>query len=201
MLTETSAFPVAAVIRSLLGWGIKYVSCSILTLLLLLCFAALMFAQVALWGPDIWWMRYLLPLLPDSLTTHSAGTLHSNDLGALFTRVFTVLSLALTAIALVWRWFRQWRGGARIFAVSMTTVVAPLAKHVAIHGRRRMLVGLAAVSAVFAFAFLAIPHARMAAGSSHAGMLWVFAVLYVFALVLTVLYVSLGIVADWVLDA
>ena len=203
MVIESSAFPIFAVIRNLFGWGIEYVSCGMLTLVLLLCFAALVFAQVATGGPQVWWLRYLLPLLPTgALAASGSRAMHAGDLGALLTHAFTVLSLALTALALLWRGFRRWRSGGNVggLPMSLSAGLAPVAKHVVIHGRRRILVGLAAVSAVFAFAFLAIPHARMAAGSSHAELAVVFAVFYVFALVLTALYIGFGIVADLVLD-
>lgn len=203
MVIESSAFPIFAVIRSLLGCGIKYMSCSMLTLVLFMCFTALLFAQVAIWGPQVSWMGYLLPVLPpDTLSTSGSPPMHARDLGAFLTRAFTVLSLALTALALLWRWFRQWRRCEEVdgLPMSISAGLAPVVKHVAIHAGRRMLVGLVAVSAVFVLAFAAIPRARMAASFSHAYMLWVFVVMYVFALVLTVLYLGMGIAADLVLD-
>lgn len=205
MNTVSNQFPVGIVVRNLLGWGIKYVSCGMLTFVLLLCFAALVFAQIALSGPDVWWLAYLFKFLPHDMLKSGTTELHTDDISALLTRFYWTLSLGLTALAAVWRLFKRIRSGAPLASVPASVAgglaLKPVAKHIRIHAGRRFLFGLGIVSAIFACAFIAIPHARMAAGASHADMVPVFIVFYILALVLTAAYIGLGIAADCILDA
>src|SRR5690348_228808 len=118
--------------------------------------------------------------------------------------VWMGLSLVLTALSAVWRLIKRLRSGAPLAGVPVSMAdgltLKPATQHVRIHPKRRFLLGLGIVSAIFAAAFVAIPHARMAAGSSHADMVGVFIAFYVIALVLTAAYVGVGIVADKLLD-
>jgi len=204
MNTVSNAFPVATVVRNLLGWGIKYVSCGMLTFVLLMCFGALVFAYVALWGSDVSWLAPIFKLLPQDMAKSGTHELHTDDISGFLTRFWLGLSLVLTALSALWRLFKRVRSGAKIVSmpVSITDGLSlkPAAQHVRIHAKRRFLLGLGMVSAIFAAAFAAIPHARMAAGSSHVDMVFVFVVLYAFALVMTAAYIGLGIAADMVLD-
>jgi len=202
MNTVSNPFPVGTIIRNLLGWGIKYVSCGMLTFVLLLCFAALVFAQIALWGSDVGWLAYLFKFLPPDMLKSGTHELHTDDISAFLVHSWLVLSLVLTALAAVWRWVKRLRSGAPILSmpVSITGGPKPVAQHVRIHAGWRFLLGLGLVSAIFACAFVAIPHARMAAGSTHGDMVLVFIVFYVLALVLTTAYVGVGIIADKILD-
>jgi hypothetical protein len=204
MNTVSNAFPVGTVIRNLLGWGIKYVSCGMLTFVLLLCFGALVFVQVALWGSDISWLAPVFKYLPADMQKSGSHELHTDDISAFLMHAWLGISLVLTALSAVWRLIRRVRSGAPLagapVSVAEGLTLKPAAQHVCIHAKRRFLLGLGLVSAIFAAAFIAIPHARMAAGSTHAGMVGVFVVLYVFALVTTAAYIGLGIAADMVLD-
>lgn len=204
MNTVSNPFPVGTIVRNLLGWGIKYVSCGMLTFVLLLCFAALVFAQIAMWGSDVSWLAPLFKFLPSDMAKSGSHELHTDDISALLTRFYWTLSLGLTALAAAWRLFKRIRSGAPLVSLPVSVAgglaLKPVAKRIRIHAGRRFLFGLGIVSAIFACAFIAIPHARMAAGSSHADMVFVFVVLYVFALVMTTAYIGLGIAADMVLD-
>lgn len=204
MNTVSNAFPVATVVRNLLGWGIKYVSCGMLTFVLLMCFGALVFVQVALWGSDISWLTPVLKFLPQDVLKSGTHELHTNDISSILTRFWLGFSLVLTALSAVWRLIKRVRSGTPLASVPASVAdsltLKPAAQHVRIHATRRFLLGLGVVSAIFAAAFIAIPHARMAAGSSHADMVFVFVVLYIFALVTTAAYIGLGIAADMVLD-
>jgi hypothetical protein len=204
MNTVSNAFPVGMIVRSLLGWGIKYVSCGMLTFVLLMCFGALVFVQVAVWGSDISWLAPLFKFLPPDMTKSGTHELHTEDISGFLTRVWLGLSLVLTALSAVWRLIKRVRSGAPLASVPVSVAdglsLKPPAQHVRIHAKRRFLLGLGVVSAIFAAAFIAIPHARMAAGSSHGDMVFVFVVLYVFALVMTAAYIGLGIAADMILD-
>ena len=204
MDTVSNPFPVGTIIRNLLGWGIKYVSCGMLTFVLLMCFAALVFVQIALWGSDVWWLEYLFKFVPQDMLKSGTHELHTDDISAFLTRFWLGLSLVLTALSAVWRLFKRTRSGAPLASAPVSIAnglnLKPAAQHVRIHAKRRFLLGLGLVSAIFACAIIAIPHARMAAGSSHADMVFVFVVLYIFALVMTAAYVGLGIAADKILD-
>jgi hypothetical protein len=204
MNTVSNPFPVGIIVRNLLGWGIKYLSCGMLTFVLLLCFAALVFAQIALWGSDISWLAPVFKFLPADMTTSGTHKLHTDDISAFLMHFWLGLSLVLTALSAVWRLFKRWRSGAPFASVPVSMAeglnVKPAAQHMRIHVKRRFLLGLGLVSAIFACAFAAIPHARMAAGSTHGDMVFVFIVFYVLALVLTTAYVGIGIMADKILD-
>lgn len=204
MNTVSNAFPVGTIIRNLLGWGIKYISCGMLTFVLLMCFGALVFTYVALWGSDISWLAPVFKFLPQGLSRSGTHELHTDDISTFLTRFWLALSLVLTALSAVWRLVRRVRSGAPLASVPVSMAeglnLNPAAQHVRIHAKRRFLLGLGVVSAIFACAFIAIPHARMAAGSSHADMVPVFIALYVFALVMTAAYIGLGIAADMILD-
>lgn len=204
MNTVSNAFPVGIIVRNLLGWGIKYVSCGMLTIVLLLCFAALVFVQVAVWGSDVSWLAPLFRFLPADMQQGGTHELHAGDISAFLMHLWMGLSLVLTALAAVWRLTKRVRSGAPLVGAPVSIAdglsLKPATQHVRIHAKRRFLVGLGLVSAIFACAFAAIPHARMAAGSSHADMVGVFVAFYVFALVLTAAYVGIGIVADKILD-
>jgi hypothetical protein len=204
MNTVSKSFPIGTILRNLLGWGIKYVSCGMLTFVLLMCFGALVFVQVAVWGSDISWLARLLKFLPPDMARSGTHELHTDDISTFLTRFWLGLSLVLTALSAVWRLIKRVRSGAPLMGVPVSMSeglsVKPTAQHLRIHAKRRFLLGLGLVSAIFAAAFIAIPHARMAAGSSHADMVFVFVVLYVFALATTAAYIGLGIAADMVLD-
>ena len=204
MNTVSNPFPVGMIVRNLLGWGIKYVSCGMLTLVLLLCFGALVFVQVALWGSDISWLAPVFKFLPADMQKSGTHELHTEDIRAFLMHVWLSLSLVLTAMAALWRLIRRVRSGAPPASVPVSVadglnLKAP-AQHARIHAKRRFLLGLGVVSAIFAAAFIAIPHARMAAGSTHGDMVFVFIVFYVLALVLTAAHVGVGIMADKILD-
>jgi hypothetical protein len=175
-----------------------------LTFVLLMCFGALVFVQVAVWGSDISWLAPLFKFLPPDMAKSGTHELHTEDISGFLTRVWLGLSLVLTALAAVWRLIKRVRSGAPLVSVPVSIAdglnLKPAGQHVRIHAKRRFLLGLGLVSAIFAAAFIAIPHARMAAGSSHADMVFVFVVLYVFALVMTAAYIGLGIAADMILD-
>lgn len=204
MNTVPNAFPVATIVRNLLGWGIKYVSCGMLTFVLLMCFGALVFVQIALWGSDVSWLAPLFKFLPPDMAKSGTHELHTDDISAFLTRFWLGLSLVLTALSALWRLFKRVRSGAPLASAPASIAdglnLKPAAQHVRIHAKRRFLLGLGMVSAIFAAAFIAIPHARMAAGSSHADMVFVFVALYIFALVMTAAYIGLGIAADLILD-
>lgn len=204
MNTVSNAFPVGIILRNLLGWGIKYVSCGMLTFVLLMCFGALVFVQVALWGSDVSWLAPLFKFLPPDMANSGSHELHTDDISAFLTRFWLGLSLVLTALSAVWRLIKRVRSSAPPASVALSMAdglsLKPATQHVRIHAKRRFLPGLGVVSAIFAAAFVAIPHARMAAGSSRADMVGVFVVLYLFALVMTAAYIGLGIAADMVLD-
>jgi len=204
MNTVSNPFPVGTILRNLLGWGVKYVSCGMLTFVLLLCFAALVFVQVALWGSDISWLAPVFKFLPADMQKSGTHELHADDISAFLMHVWLGLSLVLTALSAVWRLIRRVRSGALLAAVPVSvadglTLNTP-AQHARIHAKRRFLLGLGVVSAIFAAAFIAIPHARMAAGATHGDMVFVFIVFYVLALVLTAAHVGVGIMADKILD-
>jgi hypothetical protein len=204
MNTVSNPFPVGTILRNLLGWGIKYVSCGMLTFVLLLCFGALVFVQVALWGSDISWLAPVFKFLPADMQKSGTHELHTDDISAFLMHVWLGLSLVLTALSAVWRLIRRVRSGALLAAVPVSvadglTLNTP-AQHARIHAKRRFLLGLGVVSAIFAAALIAIPHARMAAGSTHGDMVFVFIVFYVLALVLTAAHVGVGIMADKILD-
>ena len=204
MNAASNPFPVGTIVRNLLGWGIKYVSCGMLTFVLLLCFGALVFVQVAVWGPDVSWLTPFFKFLPAGMQKSGTHELHTDDISAFLMHVWLGLSLMLTALAAVWRLYKRLRSGAPLMSVPVSMAdglnLEPAAQHVRIHAKRRFLLGLGLVSAIFAAAFVAIPHARMAAGSSHADMVVVFVGLYVFALVMTAAYIGIGIAADKILD-
>jgi hypothetical protein len=204
MNTVSNPFPVATIVRNLLGWGIKYASCGMLTFVLLLCFGALVLVQVALFGSDISWLAPVFKFLPADTQKSGPHELHTDDISAFLTHFWLGLSLVLTALSAVWRLIKRMRSGAPLAGVPVSVADGLIpktpAQHVRIHAKRRFLVGLGLVSAIFAAAFMAIPHARMAAGSSHGDMVFVFVVLYVFALATTAAYSGLGIAADMVLD-
>jgi len=203
MNTVSNPFPVGTIVRNLLGWGIKYVSCGMLTFVLLLCFAALVFAQIALWGSDVGWLAYLFKFLPPDMLKSGTHELHTDDISAFLMHFWLGFSLVLTALSAVWRLIRRVRSGAPPARVPVSveglTLNTP-AQHARIHAKRRFLLGLGVVSAIFATAFIAIPHARMAAGSTHGDVVFVFIVFYVLALVLTAAHVGVGIMADKILD-
>lgn len=204
MNTVSNPFPVGTIVRNLIGWGIKYVSCGMLTIVLLLCFAALVFVQVAVWGSDVSWLAPLFRFLPADMQQGGTHELHAGDISAFLMHVWLGLSLVLTALAAVWRLFGRWRSGTPLAGAPVSFAdglsLKPATQHVRIHAGRRFLVGLGLVSAIFACAFIAIPHARMAAGSSHSDMVGVFVALYIFALVTTAAYIGIGVAADMILD-
>lgn len=204
MNTVSNPFPVGTILRNLLGWGIKYVSCGMLTFVLLLCFAALVFVQVALWGSDISWLAPVFKFLPADMQKSGTHELHTDDISAFLMHFWLGFSLVLTALSAVWRLIRRVRSGALLAAVPVSVAdglsLNTPAQHARIHAKRRFLLGLGVVSAIFAAAFIAIPHARMAAGATHGDMVFVFIVFYVLALVLTAAHVGVGIMADKILD-
>jgi len=197
--------PVASMVRSLLGIGVRYVSSGMLTMVLLLCFGALVFVHIALLGPDVRWLGWLHGLLPASVSSGAATTtMHAEDLGTLLTRAYTLLSLALFILMMLWRWLRQALRADHAVAGATASPTAGAGSassgRIPLHVRRRFGFALGLVSAIYALAFIAIPHARMAAGSTHAGMFFVFAILYIFSVVFTALYVAAGLAADLIMD-
>lgn len=175
-MTVTDPIPGKAnLIRGLAGWFVQYFASGLLVPALLLCFAALVFCQIALLGPNVSWLGQLAGALPASARAWLGGASNAGadvDLGALVWRVFWVLSLGVMALELLVRWLRAALfGKPAMSAAGKRRVVGS-----------RMFLALMLVSAVFGAAMLAVPHAHMAAGASRADLYGVFSALYAVAL-------------------
>lgn len=193
-MNMTDPRPMSAILlRRLAGYVVQYFASGLLVPTLLLCFAALVFCQLALLGPDVGWLGHLLNAMPDSVralfagTTSAAGDVH---LEAIIARVFWGLSLGVMVLELLSR---------GLAAALSGKASAPAGARR--RSSRRALVALVLVSAVFAAALLTVPHARMAHGSSHAGLYAVFAILYLVAVGFALLWAGLNGVAARLLDA
>lgn len=192
----TVADPIPAnanLIRGLAGWFVQYFASGLLVPALLLCFAALVFCQIALLGPNVGWLGQLAGALPASARAWLGGASNAGadvDLGALVSRVFWVLSLGVMAIELLVRWLRAALFGKRaVSAAGKRRVLG-----------QRMSLALVLVSAVFGAAMLAVPHARMAQGTSRADLYDVFVALYVVALGFAMAWAAVSGVAARLLD-
>lgn len=188
----------ASLVAKLTGYVIQYFACGLLVPAVLLCFAALVFCQIALFGPNIGWLGHLLAWMPASVRTALAGTTikadNHVDIGALVMRIFWILSLILMGLEMLGRGLR----GALTRKPSVVT--APASAGMPRRWSLRAMAALALVTLIFAGAFFAVPHARMAAGSSHADMYTVFAVLYVFAAGFALAYATLSGLAERLID-
>lgn len=193
-MTVADSIPAAAnLIRRLAGWCVQYLASGLLVPALLLCFAALVFCQISVSGPDVGWLAQLTGTLPASMRAWLGGVPSaggSADLGTLVSRVFWVLSLAVMALELLARWLRA--------ALVGKSAISVAGMHRA--GGRRMLSALVLVSAVFGAAMLAVPHARMAQGTSRADLYGVFGALYLVALGFATAWAAVSGVAARLLD-
>lgn len=165
----------ANLIRGLAGWFVQYFASGLLVPALLLCLGALVFCQIAVLGPNVGWLGQLAGALPVSVRAWLGGASSAGadvDLGALVSRVFWVLSLGVMALELLVHWSRTALfGKPALFAAGRRRVVG-----------QRMLLAFMLVSAAFGAAMLAVPHARMAQGTSRTDLYAVFVALYVVAL-------------------
>jgi hypothetical protein len=67
-------------------------------------------------------------------------------------------------------------------------------------GTRRFIIGCAAITLFFLAAFIAIPHAKLAEGTSPIAMFALFGLFYLLALVSNGVYTLLDVVSDGLLD-
>ena len=187
-MPEPTPMPVNLIlIRRVAGWAAQYFASGLLVPVLLLCLGALVFCQVSLLGANLDWLGNLVGLSPmairDLLGGGSSAGVENVDFAALASRVFWLGSLGVMALEFLWRLLRD-----ALFA--KPSVINP--RHVF---RRRALVALVPISAIFATAFFAVTHARMADGADRNDLYVVFAVMYAVALGLALAWANTSSVA------
>jgi hypothetical protein len=190
----------SAALAGLFGFLLKYTAYNFLTGVVLLCFAALVFAYITFIGPRVSFLKYLAFLIPvDSRETTTIG---ASDI----LRIFSLLSLIFMILAMT--------GAAFVRALRKVISPAPHAggeensgpantpsiRRSIRAGTRRFITGCAAITLFFLAAFIAIPYAPLAAGTGPLSMFALFGLFYLLALVSNGVYILIDVVSDGLLD-
>ena len=198
ILRRTPAF--SAALAGFFGFLLKYSAYNFLTGVVLLCFTALAFAYITFIGPRVSFLKYLAFLLP--VDSQGTATLGASDI----LRVFSLLSLIFMILSITGK--PLMRGLRRIIspappadgvdhsAPANTRSIRQWIRA----GTRRFIIGCAAITLFFLAAFIAVPHAKLAEGTSPSAMFSLFGLFYLLALVSNGIYLLIDVVSDGLLD-
>ena len=178
------------------GYTIKFMAYGFLTPVVLLTFAALMFAYITLVGPEVPFFQYLSPILP--VDARGNASIDEDDIMKAFgflTMTFFVLSLAGGWLIRVLK-----RVAKRIFQTESEVEAEegniPSNQNPLSSAKRRLIVGSIVITIVFLALFAVIPFARMAEGTSSLAMYLLFAVFYIIAMVSNAFYIGIDSLSD-----
>ena len=198
ILRRTPAF--SAALAGFFGFLLKYSAYNFLTGVVLLCFTALAFAYITFIGPRVSFLKYLAFLLP--VDSQGTATLGASDI----LRVFSILSLIFMILAITGTTLMSGlrkvispahpADGADNSGPANTRSIRQLIRA----GTRRFIIGCAAITLFFLAAFIAIPYARLAEGTSPVAMFALFGFFYLLALVSSGVYILIDVVSDGLLD-
>jgi hypothetical protein len=189
----------AALLVAALGYVIKFIAYNFLTPVVLLSFAALIFTYINLVGPEIPFFRYLSFLLP--IDARGNASIDENDI----MKAFGIITLVLFVLAVASGWLLRVLKGAFRRILQPDAEVEPPGDHLfsdqnpLSSAKRRLILSSIVITVIYLVVFLAIPSARMAAGTSTAAMYPIFVVFYVIAMISNVIYIVVDILSGMVL--
>lgn len=182
------------------GFMLKYMAYNFLTPVVLLTFAVLVVAQIALVGPEIPFYEYFSALLPDRL---EAENIHIDETDIM--TVYNLVTLVIFVLSITGKWLIRLlvRAYKRVFQpefdVQPGADNAPASPSLVARLVRRLLINSLVITAVHGFAFIAVPVLPMSDGSGPASTLLVFGVFYVIAMIANAIYVVIDSFSDSVI--
>ncbi|MGD0806126.1 MAG: hypothetical protein ABSA10_01370 [Anaerolineales bacterium] len=195
---RTPAF--SAALAGLFGFLMKYSAYNFLTGVVLLCFTALTFAYITFIGPRVFFSKYLAFLIP--VDSQGTATIGASDI----LRMFSLLSLIFMILAIT----------GTTFIRGLREVISPAPHADGVEnpgpantqsirqsiraGTRRFVIGCIAITLFFLAAFIAIPYAKLAVGTSPIAMFALFGFFYLMAFVSNGVYILMDVVSDGLLD-
>jgi hypothetical protein len=195
---RTSAFPAA--LAGLFGYGMKYFAYNFLTAVVLFCFGAMMFAYISFFGSTIPSWRLFSFLIP--FNSNGTATIGTSDIlwaYSLVSLVFMILAtIAKGVTGGMHRRMHRMRGSSRV-DISSPRNPQPIRKYFRA-GMRRILIGSAVITLIFLTAFLAIPSAKIAEGTSRVTIFDMIGLFYGAAMVSNCVHVLIDSCSDFILD-
>lgn len=176
-----------ALIVAALGYVVKYIAYNFLTPVVLMTFAAVMFAYLTYVGSELPFFNYYSFLLPIDET--GRAHLDENDIMRFFNILTVLFFLFSIIVGWVWQLLRQAKK--RIFASELeadgTASVSPTLFSSL---KRRFIINSIVISAVYLAVFAGIPFAKMENETSPFSGYLVFIVFYIIALVSNAIFVG-----------
>jgi hypothetical protein len=190
----------SAALAGLFGFLLKYTAYNFLTVVVLLCFTALVFAYITFIGPRVAFLKYLAFLLP--VDSRGTATIGASDI----LRIFSLLSLIFMILAMTGATFV--RGLRKVISPAPRAggeensgpASTPSIRRLIHAGTRRFITGCAATTLFFLAAFIAIPYARLAIGTGPLTMFALFGFFYLLALISNGVYILIDVISDCLLD-
>ncbi len=194
MLSQQRLTGLAAVI---FGYIVKFMAYSFLTPAVLMTFAALVFVYITLVGPELPFLRYLTFLLP--IDGRGNASLDGNDI----MNAFGLITMAFFMLSVIGGWLLRFlkRVIKRILQPGSEVEESNISSNQNIVSvlKRRLIGSSVIITVVFLIAFVVIPLARMAEGSSSLGMYPIFVIFYMVAMIANVIYIAIEAFSDVVL--
>lgn len=187
-----------ALLVAVLGYAIKFIAYNFLTPVILLSFAALMFAYITLVGPEMPFLRYLSFLLP--VSGRGNASINEEDI----MKVYGFLTMALFVLSVAGGWLIRvlTRAVKRAFQSELEGGAAdsvPVSQNLLSSGKRRLLISNIAIAIIYLIVFAVIPFARMAEGTNFLAMYPLFVVFGVIAVVSNAIYIGIDSLSEFVL--
>lgn len=183
------------------GFIMKYMAYGFLTPVVLMTFAALVFAQLVMVGPEIPFYEYFSSLIP-------AGRIETENIRIDESDIMTgynLITLVIFLVAIVGKWLLRLlkRSYIRVFRPELEAESGggnvPTSQTLFSNIKRRLIINGIVITAAYLVVFIAIPSTRMADGASPTSMYLVFGIFYVIAMVANVMYVGIDSLSDSVI--
>ena len=188
-----------ALIIAALGYVIKFIAYNFLTPVVLMTFAALMFAYITFAGPEIPFIQYISFLLP--IDGRGNASIDEEDI----MKAFGLLTMMFFVLSVIGGWLiRVLKHSVRRLFQPDTEAgadenIASGNQNPVSSAKRRLIIGSIVIVIIFLIVFISIPFARMAEGTSSLAMYPLFAVFGVIAMISNAIYIGIDILSDLVL--
>lgn len=182
------------------GFMLKYMAYNFLTPVVLLTFAALVVAQIALVGPEIPFYEYFAALLPDRLEVENVHIDESDIM-----TFYNLVTLVIFVLSMAGKWLIRLlvRAYKQVFQPDLEAQSngdnAPPSPSLVARLARRLLINSLVLTAVYGFAFIAVPVLPMSDGSGPTSTLLVFGIFYLIAMIANAIYVVVDSLSDSVI--
>jgi len=189
--------PLMPFIAGGLGYLVKYISYGFLTPVILLSFSSLVFGYIALFGPELPFLRYFASVLP----INSDGTTHLNTddimvgYGSITTALF-LLSIIGSGLMSILRRFKEQSSPSDPLDSTDNSEAPSVHSALLKPIKRRLIISSIVIIVIFAISLIAIPFAPLAGGESKVTWYVILIIFCIIALISNAIYTVIDSLSD-----